>query len=31
VGGALLVEAVTEGEKPILGNFEDSTLLPEKI
>ena len=31
VGGALLVEAVTEGEKAILGNFEDATLLPEKI
>jgi acyl-CoA reductase-like NAD-dependent aldehyde dehydrogenase len=31
VGGALLVEAVTQGDKPILGNFEDATLLPEKI
>ncbi|WP_262489981.1 hypothetical protein [Hymenobacter sp. AT01-02] len=31
VGGALLVEAVTEGEKAILGNFEDALLLPEKI
>ncbi|SNC66292.1 Acyl-CoA reductase [Hymenobacter gelipurpurascens] len=31
VGGALLVEAVTEGEKSILGNFEDATRLPEKI
>ena len=29
VGGALLVEAVTEGDKPILGNFENATLLPE--
>ncbi|MBC8082426.1 MAG: aldehyde dehydrogenase family protein, partial [Hymenobacter sp.] len=29
VGGALLVEAVTEGDKPILGNFHDATLLPE--
>lgn len=29
VGGALLVEAVTSGDKPILGNFEDATLLPE--
>ena len=31
VGGALLVEAVTQGDKPIRGNFEDSTLLPEKV
>lgn len=31
VGGALLVEAVTVGEKAILGNFEDATLLPERI
>ncbi|MBX0290387.1 aldehyde dehydrogenase family protein [Hymenobacter sp. HSC-4F20] len=31
VGGALLVEAVTEGEKAILGNFQDALLLPEKI
>lgn len=32
VGGALLVEAVTEGEsnQPLYGNFEDLTLLPEK-
>lgn len=31
VGGALLVEAVTNGDKVILGNFEDAVLLPEKI
>ncbi|WP_139923351.1 aldehyde dehydrogenase family protein [Hymenobacter sp. DG01] len=31
VGGALLVEAVTEGDKAILGNFQDALLLPEKI
>ncbi|GAB3300238.1 aldehyde dehydrogenase family protein [Hymenobacter humi] len=31
VGGALLVEAVTEGKKVVLGNFEDALLLPEKI
>jgi len=31
VGGALLVEAVTQGEKVVLGNFEDALLLPEKI
>ncbi|NVO84339.1 aldehyde dehydrogenase family protein [Hymenobacter terrestris] len=31
VGGALLVEAVTEGDKPILGNFEDAIRLPENI
>ena len=31
VGGALLVEAVTQGDKPIRGNFEDATLLPEKV
>ncbi len=30
VGGSSLVEAVTRGEKPILGSFEDATLLPEK-
>lgn len=29
VGGHLLVEAVTNGAQPILGHFEDSTLLPE--
>ncbi|MCA8829690.1 aldehyde dehydrogenase family protein [Hymenobacter pini] len=31
VGGNLLVEAVTEGDKPVLGNFPEATLLPEKI
>ena len=31
VGGSLLVEAVTNGEKAIFGNFEDALLLPEKI
>ena len=31
VGGALLVEAVTQGPTPVLGNFPDATLLPEKI
>ncbi|SHJ27201.1 Acyl-CoA reductase [Hymenobacter daecheongensis DSM 21074] len=31
VGGALLVEAVTEGDKVVLGNYPDATLLPEKI
>ncbi|MCC2547486.1 aldehyde dehydrogenase family protein [Hymenobacter sp. BT175] len=33
VGGKLLVEAVTEGgtSQPVLGNYEDATLLPEKI
>ncbi|ALW87396.1 dehydrogenase [Hymenobacter sedentarius] len=30
VGGPLLVEAVTNGDKPLLGNFEDALLLPEK-
>jgi acyl-CoA reductase-like NAD-dependent aldehyde dehydrogenase len=32
VGGKLLVEAVTEGPagQPVLGNYEDATLLPEK-
>ncbi|QDA62398.1 aldehyde dehydrogenase family protein [Hymenobacter jejuensis] len=29
VGGKLLVEAVTNGDQPILGNFEDALLLPE--
>ncbi len=29
VGGALLVEAVTEGPGPVLGNYPDATLLPE--
>jgi acyl-CoA reductase-like NAD-dependent aldehyde dehydrogenase len=28
VGGALLVEAVTAGDKPLLGNFGSATLLP---
>ncbi|MFD1467275.1 aldehyde dehydrogenase family protein [Hymenobacter caeli] len=31
VGGALLVEAVTQGYAPVLGNYPDATLLPEKI
>ncbi|GAA4008609.1 aldehyde dehydrogenase family protein [Hymenobacter fastidiosus] len=31
VGGALLVEAVTEGDKVVRGNFADALLLPEKI
>jgi len=31
VGGALLVEAVTRGYTPVLGNYPDATLLPEKI
>ena len=33
VGGKLLVEAVTQGvpSEPILGNYQDATLLPEKI
>ncbi|GAA4353347.1 aldehyde dehydrogenase family protein [Hymenobacter saemangeumensis] len=33
VGGRLLVEAVTNGpeSQPVLGNYEDATLLPEKI
>ncbi len=31
VGGALLVEAVTQGPAPVLGNYPDATLLPEKI
>ncbi|MDF7810870.1 aldehyde dehydrogenase family protein [Hymenobacter sp. YC55] len=31
VGGALLVEAVTEGNKPVLGNYPEALLLPEKI
>jgi acyl-CoA reductase-like NAD-dependent aldehyde dehydrogenase len=31
VGGSLLVEAVTNGDKVVLGNFEDALLLPEKI
>ncbi len=31
VGGALLVEAVTNGDGPILGNYADAVLLPEKI
>ncbi|TPE41025.1 aldehyde dehydrogenase family protein [Pontibacter mangrovi] len=33
VGGKLLVEAVTQGapSEPVLGNYEDATLLPEKI
>ena len=31
VGGALLVEAVTDGEKAVLGNYEDAMLLPENI
>ncbi|GAA4381421.1 aldehyde dehydrogenase family protein [Hymenobacter koreensis] len=33
VGGKLLVEAVTQGEptQPVLGNYQDATLLPEKI
>ncbi|WP_400193004.1 aldehyde dehydrogenase family protein [Hymenobacter sp. B81] len=32
VGGKLLVEAVTQGEpgQPVLGNYPDATLLPEK-
>ncbi|MBG8554134.1 aldehyde dehydrogenase family protein [Hymenobacter guriensis] len=30
VGGKLLVEAVTEGTAPVLGNYEEATLLPEK-
>jgi hypothetical protein len=28
VGGALLVEVVTAGDKPLLGNFGSATLLP---
>ena len=31
VGGALLVEAVTQGPGPVLGNYPEATLLPEKI
>ncbi|QNF32217.1 aldehyde dehydrogenase family protein [Adhaeribacter swui] len=33
VGGKLLVEAVTQGapSEPVLGNYQDATLLPEKI
>lgn len=33
VGGKLLVEAVTQGplSEPVLGNYEDAILLPEKI
>ncbi|TYZ10017.1 aldehyde dehydrogenase [Hymenobacter lutimineralis] len=30
VGGKLLLEAVTEGPAPVLGNYEEATLLPEK-
>ena len=30
VGGKLLVEAVTKGDTPVLGNYPDATLLPEK-
>jgi acyl-CoA reductase-like NAD-dependent aldehyde dehydrogenase len=29
VGGKLLVEAVTEGTSPVLGNYPEATLLPE--
>jgi acyl-CoA reductase-like NAD-dependent aldehyde dehydrogenase len=31
VGGRLLVEAVTSGETPLLGHFDDGLRLPEKV